>query len=143
MFYYKFLSLLRCFFSIFRGVVVLNDARPRRVRCIPLLKLDARVGSTCSVGYEPVKAISTRWAVPDLVLETNKFLLWLPKVPPLPGVFPPDFRTLITGEVVAHHTSNVEVVKHLGRVLFLATDVAGSLLLVQPFLGRAPQPEAT
>ena len=112
-----------------------NDTRPRCVRCTNVLELDARVSSTCSVGCEPVKAISTRWAVPDLVLKTNKFLLWLPKVSSLPGVFPSDFRTLITCEVVAHHTSNVEVVKHLGGVLFLATDVAGSLLLVQPLLG--------
>ena len=135
MFYYNgFKFYLGAFFSIFRGVIVFNDGRPRCVGCTYLMKLETRVGSTSTVGYEPIKAISTRRAVPDLVLKTDNVLLGLPEVPPVPGVFPPNFRTLITGEVVAHHTSNVEVVKHLGRVLFLATDVAGSLLLGQPFL---------
>ena len=95
---------------------------------------NGRVSSTCSVGYESIKTISTGRAVPNLVLETNKLQLWFPKISLIPGFFPPDFRTLITGEVVTHHTSNVGVVKHLRRVLFFATGVAGSLFLRQPFL---------
>ena len=74
---------------------------------------NGRVSSTCSVGYESIKTISTGRAVPNLVLETNKLQLWFPKISLIPGFFPPDFRTLITGEVVTHHTSNVGVVKHL------------------------------